>query len=164
MALYGLTSEQVNDLASLKSLVSRLAGQLGLDGAAPVLRARNYQVVELSSATKDGDGNYPGWWTLSANGTQARQQTIRIRPASGGTLELAKYYLGYFSHYNDTLHVGVFIILDSAGGLDLCGGASIPDFDSDSDLNYVVIGSDGCFYAVQPVECETPRVINGGTA
>lgn len=132
-AIAGAESLRAGENAARIDQIDDIARGGAHRGAVPVIE-RNFQLVELSSGTANGDGTYNGWWILSAGGTFTRQQTIRIKQASGVTLTTGLYYFGYFSHQDETNHVGVFIVPDSTGG-----GGSV-SFARDADAPTEIAG------------------------
>ncbi len=102
-----LSAQQFADFAKLRPSDGQFAAEAGRDD-------RNWQLLRITSTTPNADGTLDGYWVVTTNGTPADQQVIRVKPVSGNTsaLGLGYFYLGYFSHYDETNHVGVFCVPD----------------------------------------------------
>lgn len=106
---FTLTKDGIRDLRQIKSQFANPLPEV-IDSRPG---DRNWQIVTISSGTANGDGTYSGYWVLTASGTPENQQTIRIKNLGGQVLVTGQYYLAYFSHYDETNHVGVFLVPDA---------------------------------------------------
>jgi hypothetical protein len=129
--LYALTAEMARQIRRVQTQVrillgdtnpsgdggnnslERMALELMSDRLQPIAD-RNFQTVSISSVTLNADGTYNGHWVSNDTGTQSNEETVRVKQISSGALVTGQYYLAYYSHFDETNHVGVFLVPDSS--------------------------------------------------